>query len=75
MTKAITIDARRNNAELQLFSARRALVHLVELYDNGRWRNHYKREEAFAEAVRDARRAVDHWTSVFNQFEDGPADH
>ena len=75
MTKAITIGAQRNNAELQLFSARRALAHLVELYDNGRWRNHYKREESFAEAVREARRAVDHWTTVFKRFEDALADH
>jgi len=75
MAKAMTIDAQRNNAELQLFSARRTLAHLVELYDNGRWRSHYKREEAFAEAVRDARRAVDHWTAVFNRYEAGQAHH
>jgi len=67
MTKTFTIDAQRNNAELQLFSARRALVHLVEMYDNGQWRLHYKKEEAFAEAVRDARHAVEHWANRFNK--------
>jgi uncharacterized UPF0160 family protein len=70
MTKTITIDAQRNNAELQLFGARRALAHLVELYDNGRWRHYYKREEAFAEAVREARHAVEQWTKLFSHYDD-----
>jgi uncharacterized repeat protein (TIGR03809 family) len=63
MTKTSTADAQRNNAEQQLFGARRALAHLVEMYDNGRWRAYYK-EDAFAEAVREARQAVEHWTKV-----------
>jgi len=66
MTKTLTATAQRHNAELQLFSARRALAHLVEMYDNGQWRTHYKKEEAFAEAVREARRAVETWTQVVN---------
>lgn len=64
MTKTLTATAQRNNAELQLFSARRALAHLVEMYDNGQWRMYYKKEEGFAEAVREAREAVETWTRV-----------
>jgi uncharacterized repeat protein (TIGR03809 family) len=68
MTKVLTSDIQRKNAERQLFSARRALSHLVELYDSGRWRSLYK-EDTFAEAVRQARQAVEHWTSVVDQPE------
>jgi uncharacterized repeat protein (TIGR03809 family) len=67
MTKTLTVDAMRSNAERQLFGARRALAHLVEMYDSGQWRQYYKREEAFAEAVRDARQAVEHWTSIYDK--------
>ena len=63
MTKVLTAEVQRKNAERQLFSARRALGHLVELYDSGQWRQFYK-EDAFAEAVRQARLAVDHWSDV-----------
>jgi len=63
MTKTFTAEVQRKNAERQLFSARRALSHLVEMYDNGQWRLHYK-EDAFAEAVRKARHAVEHWTDL-----------
>jgi uncharacterized repeat protein (TIGR03809 family) len=66
MTKTLTTDIQRKNAERQLFSARRALSHLVELYDSGRWRSLYK-EDTFAEAVRQARKAVEHWTNVVGQ--------
>ena len=54
MTKTLTIDVQRKNAERQLFGARRALGHLVELYDSGQWKTLYK-EDTFAEAVRQAR--------------------
>jgi len=64
MTKSLTAEVQRHHAERQLFSARRALGHLVEMYDNGQWRLHYKKEEAFAEAVREARQAVDQWTNI-----------
>ena len=64
MTKTLTADAQRKNAERQLFGARRALGHLVELYDSSQWKNLYKREDAFATAVREARQAVEHWSSV-----------
>ncbi len=64
MTKSSTAEVQRNNAERQLFGARRALAHLVEMYDKGQWRLFYKKEEAFAEAVRDARQAVEHWTGI-----------
>jgi hypothetical protein len=63
MTKTLTADIQRKNAERQLFGARRALTHLVELYDSGQWRNLYK-EDTFAEAVRQARQAVEHWADV-----------
>lgn len=71
MTKVLTAEAQRNNAEQQLFGARRALAHLVEMYDKGHWRIHYKKEEAFAEAVRQARQAVDHWTEIVNKCDGG----
>jgi uncharacterized repeat protein (TIGR03809 family) len=63
MTKTLTAAIQRQNAERQLFGARRALAHLVELYDSGRWRQFYK-EDTFAAAVRRAREAVDHWAGV-----------
>jgi len=69
MTKTLTMEVQRKNAERQLFSARRALGHLVELYDSGQWKTLY-REDAFAEAVRQARQAVDHWTNVMAKSED-----
>ncbi len=68
MTKALTADLFRRNAEQQLFGARRALAHLIEMYDSGQWRQYYK-EEAFAEAVRDARQAVEHWTRIYDKNE------
>lgn len=68
MTKTLTAAIQRQNAERQLFGARRALGHLVELYDSGRWRRLYK-EDTFAEAVRQAREAVDHWTGVVARAE------
>jgi uncharacterized repeat protein (TIGR03809 family) len=63
MTKILTEQVQRKVAERQLFGARRALSHLVELYDSGQWRSLYK-EETFAAAVREARRAVEHWSDV-----------
>jgi hypothetical protein len=58
------VDPQRANAEQQLFGARRALSHLIEMYESGQWRLHYKREDVFAEAVREARHAVDFWSGV-----------
>jgi hypothetical protein len=69
MTKTLTVEAQRSNAEQQLFGARRALAHLVEMYDNGQWRHYYKKEEAFAEAVRNARHAVEQWNGIVNQMD------
>jgi hypothetical protein len=66
MTETLTADVQRMNAERQLFSARRALGHLVELYESGRWKSLYK-EDAFAEAVRQARQAVDRWADVVSK--------
>jgi len=68
MTKVLTTEVQRRNAERQLFNARRALSHLVELYDNGQWKNLYK-EDTFADAVRQARKLVDHWSSVVAEAE------
>ena len=66
MTKTLTADVQRMNAERQLFGARRALGHLVELYESGKWKSLYK-EDAFAEAVRQARQAVERWTDVVSK--------
>jgi uncharacterized repeat protein (TIGR03809 family) len=44
------------------------LSHLVQLYESGQWRHLYK-EEAFAEAVRQARQAVDTWTDAMAKAE------
>ncbi len=63
MTKTLTADIQRKNAERKLFGARRALNHLVELYDSGQWRLLYK-EDSFAEAVREARQAVERWADI-----------
>jgi hypothetical protein len=56
MTKTSTAEVQRSNAERQLFSARRALAHLVEMYDKGQWRLYYKKEEAFAD-----------WTAIISK--------
>ena len=66
MTKTLTATVQRKHAEQQLFSARRSLAHLVELYEKGQWKNLYK-EETCADAVRQARQLVDHWTNVVAQ--------
>jgi len=63
MTKVLTAEIQQKHAQRQLFTARQALSHLVQLYESGQWRNLYK-EEAFAEAVRQARQAVDTWTDA-----------
>jgi hypothetical protein len=66
MTKTLTANVQRMNAERQLFGARRALGHLVELYESGQLKSLYK-EDAFAEAVRQARQAVERWTDVVSK--------
>jgi hypothetical protein len=66
MIKTLTADVQRMNAERQLFGARRALGHLVQLYESGQWKSLYK-EDAFAEAVRQARQAVEHWADVMSK--------
>lgn len=63
MTKVSTAEMQQKHAERQLYTARQALSHLVKLYESGQWRHLYK-EEAFAEAVRQARQAVDAWTDA-----------
>jgi uncharacterized repeat protein (TIGR03809 family) len=68
MTKVSTAEIQQKHAERQLFTARQALGHLVKLYESGQWRNLYK-EEAFAEAVRQARQAVDTWTNAVAKAE------
>ncbi|MFZ3350147.1 MAG: TIGR03809 family protein [Xanthobacteraceae bacterium] len=68
MTKVLTAEVQQKHAERQLFTARRALSHLVQLYESGQWRHLYK-EESFAEAVRQARQAVDTWTDAMAEAE------
>jgi hypothetical protein len=71
MTKTSTVEAK--GAEHRLFAARQALAHLVEMYNDGRWRLYYKTDQSFAAAVREQREAVDHWTNVVGK-KDGGAD-
>ncbi len=73
MTKMITSAVQRKNVERELFEARRALGHLVEMYNNGQWRFYYKTEHAFAEAVRERRQAVDRLTDVVSRLNSGSA--
>lgn len=68
MTKVLTAEMQHKHAERQLYAARRALSHLVQLYESGQWRQLYK-EEAFAEAVRQARQAVDQWADAVARAE------
>jgi len=70
MTRTLAAHVEHKNAERQLFSARRSLAHLVELYDSGQWKHLYK-EEVFAMTVRQARQAVDHWTDIAHRLADG----
>ena len=70
MTKTLTAYIHHKKAEQELFSARQTLIHLVELYDSGRWRRLYK-EEVFASTIRKARQVVDHWTDVLDRCERG----
>jgi hypothetical protein len=66
MSKTLAAEVQHNNAERQLFNARRALIHLVELYNSGQWKELYQ-EKTFADAVRQARLAVEHWSDVANK--------
>lgn len=68
MTKVLTAEMQHKHAERQLYTARRALSHLVQLYESGQWRHLYK-EEAFAEAVRQARVTVDQWADAVARAE------
>jgi hypothetical protein len=43
------------------------------MYDSGQWRHYYKKEEAFADAVREVRQAVEQWTDIVNQIGGGTA--
>lgn len=70
MSQSFTAYMKRRQAEQELFTARRSLTHLVEIYDSGLWRRLY-REEVFIGAVREAREAVDHWTTVLGQLDGG----
>ena len=71
MAKTSTVEVK--GAEHRLFAARQALGHLVEMYNDGRWRLYYKTDQSFAAAVREQREAVDHWTNVVCK-KDGGAD-
>jgi len=64
MTKTVSAEFQYRIAQRELYVAREALTHLVELYNNGKWRLHYKTDVAFAEAVCEKRRVFDHWNSV-----------
>jgi hypothetical protein len=65
MTQTSTVEVK--GAEHRLFAARQALGHLIEMYNDGRWRQYYKTDQSFAAAVRQQREAVGHWTSVLSR--------
>jgi len=67
MAQSLTAYMQRRQAEQELFTARRALTHLVQIYDSGQWRRFY-REEVFIDAVQKAREAVDYWTTALGQL-------
>jgi hypothetical protein len=66
MAKTLTAYLNRKKAEQELFTARKTLTHLVELYDSGQWRRLYK-EDVFVATVRKARESVEHWTNVLER--------
>jgi len=67
MAKTLTVHVQRKRAEQELFTARRTLTHLVEIYDSGQWRRLYQ-EQVFIDTVRTARETVDHWTEVLGEL-------
>ena len=67
MAKTLTVYVQRKRAQQELFTARRTLTHLVEIYDSGQWRRLYQ-EKVFIDTVRTAREAVDHWTEVLGEL-------
>jgi len=76
MTKSSTTEVQRNNAERQLFGARRALAHLVEMYDKGQWRLFYKKERGICRCGPrrpTGRRALDQYhRQVRQRIDSGP---
>jgi hypothetical protein len=66
MAKTLTAYLNRKKAEQELFTARKTLTHLVQLYENGQWRRLYK-EDIFVGTVRKARETVEHWTGVLER--------
>jgi hypothetical protein len=72
MTKTSRVDVEVKSAEHRLFAARQALGHLVEMYNDGRWRLYYRTDQSFAAAVREQREAVDHWTNVVGKKDGAP---
>jgi len=69
MSKSAVASVERQIAEQELSRARQTLVHLVEMYNSGQWRQHYQ-ESAFVDVVRQARLAFDHWTEVCDRVSD-----
>jgi len=62
MAKTLRDHAYRKKVDRELFDARQKLHHLVQIYQNGQWRQYYK-EDTFVTVLRQARQAVDHWTN------------
>lgn len=63
MKKSHSADIERTIAKRELLRTREALIHLVQLYNSGRWRRYYK-ERTFINMVRRTRQAVDRLTDV-----------
>jgi len=66
---AVARTPQRPYVERQLFGARQSLTHLVEMYESGQWQRFYASETAFADAVRKAREAFDHWTETLENID------
>jgi hypothetical protein len=67
--RASNSPPQRTYVERQLFSARRALTHLVDMYENGQCSVHYANGDAFAEAVRKARETFDYWKDLLEKID------
>ncbi len=75
MTKTISPLLKRKLAQRELFVARQALTHLVNIYNSGEWRLYYKTDLAFAAAIREKRKIFDHWNSVVGDDSANSAGH
>jgi len=69
MPEIVIAPPQRTYVARQLFTARRVLAHLVDLYENGQCGVHYANGDVFAEAVRKARETFDYWTDTLRKID------